>query len=110
MTLHEQAQSILEQAESMGLRTNFFFVSTFKRYQTQLKILDDLEIAIEEYGATVTKEYVRGRQNLCSNPAIVEFNKTSTAANHTVATLLNILKQLGKEEPQGSKLLDLLNE
>ena len=110
MNWHEQAQSILEQAESMGLRTNFFFASTFKRYQTQLKILDDLEKAIEEYGMTVKKEYVRGRENLCSNPAIGEYNKTSTAANHTVSTLLTILKQLGKEEPQGSKLMDLLNE
>ena len=42
----------------------------FKRYQVQLKIMEDLEKAINDYGATVTKEYVKGRENLVANPAI----------------------------------------
>jgi len=108
MDINEQAAKILEEAERQGLKTNYFFATTFKRYQTQLKILTDLEEAIEEYGATVTKEYVKGRQNLVANPAISEYNKTSTAANNTVATLINILKQLAKEQPS-SKLQDLVN-
>ena len=63
-SLQEQANEILEQAERRGVSSNFFFVTTFKRYQVQMKILSDLEKAIGEYGATVTKEYVKGRQNL----------------------------------------------
>jgi hypothetical protein len=46
-----------------------------------MRILSDLEGAINEHGATVTKEYVKGRQNLVANPAITEYNKTATAAN-----------------------------
>lgn len=107
-SLQEQANEILEQAEQRGVSSNFFFVTTFKRYEVQMKILSDLEAAIKEYGATVTKEYVKGRQNLVANPAITEYNKTATAANGTVATLINIVKTLS-EETGGSKLQSLIN-
>lgn len=109
MSLQEQANKILEKAEERGVSSNFFFRTTFKRYQVQMKILSDLEDAINEYGATVTKEYVKGRQNLVANPAITEYNKTATAANGTVSTLINIIKSLSDEEGQGNKLQDLIN-
>ncbi len=108
LTLQEQAERLLNQAEEKGVSTNFFFVTTFKRYQVQMKILTDLEKAIAEYGATVTKEYVKGRANLVANPAITEYNKTATAANGTVSTLINIIKSLSEEGQQGSKLRDLV--
>ena len=97
-SLQEQADEILEQAEKRGVSGNFFFVTTFKRYQVQMKILSDLERAINEYGMTVTKEYVKGRQNLVANPAITEYNKTATAANGTVATMLKIISENKVEE------------
>lgn len=106
MTLQEQANKILEQAEKRGVSSNFFFATTFKRYQVQMKILSDLERAIAEYGATVTKEYVKGRQNLVSNPAITEYNKTATAANGTVSTLINIIKSFDDEQKVG--FMDIL--
>lgn len=108
MNLKEQAEKILSEAESRGVQANFFFVTTFKRYQVQMKILSDLEKAIQEYGATVTKEYVKGRQNLVSNPAITEYNKTATAANGTVVTLMNIINKLSDEGEGGSKLAGLM--
>lgn len=108
LTLQEQVNEILVQAEQRGVSSNFFFVTTFKRYQVQMKILAELEKAIEEFGATVTKEYVKGRQNLTANPAITEYNKTATAANGTVSTLINIVKSLS-EENSGSRLADLVN-
>ena len=108
MTLQEQATKLLEQAQERGVSSNFFFVTTFKRYQVQMKILSYLEKAIEEYGATVTKEYVKGRQNLTANPAITEYNKTATAANGTVSTLINIIKTLTDEDAGSSKLQNLI--
>ena len=107
LTLQEQADRLLEQAENRGVANNFFFRTTFKRYQVQMRILSDLEGAIAEYGATVTKEYVKGRQNLVANPAITEYNKTATAANGTVSTLINIIKTLS-EETGGSRLQNLI--
>lgn len=109
MNLQEQANKILEQAQERGVSSNFFFVTTFKRYQVQMKILADLEKAIIEYGATVTKEYVKGRQNLVANPAITEYNKTATAANGTVSTLINIIKSMTDEDAKGGQLQELVS-
>jgi len=106
-TLEKQAAKVLELARERGVASNYFFETTFKRYEVQMRILKDLEAAIEEYGATVTKEYVKGRKNLVANPAITEYNKTSTAANGTVSTLISIVKQLSDGEPTGGKLKDL---
>lgn len=108
LTLQEQANEILLQAEERGVSSNFFFRTTFKRYQVQMQILTDLEKAIKEYGATVTKEYVKGRQNLTANPAISEYNKTATAANGTVATLINIVRSMTDESAGGSKLREMI--
>lgn len=110
LTLQEQANKILEQAEERGVSSNFFFVTTFKRYQVQMKILADLEKAIIDHGATVTKEYVKGRQNLVANPAITEYNKTATASNGTVATLINIVKTLSNEPDTCDTLSEFLKD
>ena len=108
MSLQEQVIQILDKAQEKGVQSNFFFVTTFKRYQVQMQILSNLEKAIEEHGMTVTKEYVKGRQNLVENPAITEYNKTATAANNTVATLIKIVQSLPEEETAGGKLEKLL--
>lgn len=107
-TLNEQASEILAKAEARGVSSNFFFVTTFKRYQVQMKMLSELEKSIDEFGPTVTKEYVKGRQNVVANPAIQEYNKTATAANGTVATLINIIRSFEGEEKEGGKLQDLI--
>lgn len=109
LTLAQQAEKLMQQAEEKGVANNFFFRTTLKRYQVQMRMLTELEAAIDEYGATVTKEYVKGRQNLVANPAITEYNKTATAANGTVSTLINIIKTLS-DEGGGSKLQNLLDE
>lgn len=110
MTLQEQANEILERAQERGVSNNFFFVTTFKRYQVQMRILSDLEKSIEEHGATVTKEYVKGRQNLVANPAITEYNKTATAANGTVSTLINIVKSFANEPDAVDALTEFLKD
>ena len=108
--LQSQADKILKDAERLGISDNFLFQTTFKRYQTQLRILDDLEQAIDEYGATVKKTYVKDRENLMANPAITEYNRTSTAANGTVATLINIIKSAKPTEEKSDSLAEFLND
>lgn len=108
LSLQEQAEEIMKRAEEKGVSTNFFFVTTFKRYQVQMKIMQDLEKQINEVGALVSKQYVKGRENIYTNPAISEYNKTATAANGTVATLLKILTTLADEEDK--QPADLMSE
>lgn len=96
--LNEQAKEIIKIAEESGVQSNFFFLTTFKRYQVQLNILAELEKTMKEDGMLVTKEYVKGRKNLYSSPAVAEYNKTTDSANKTVATLMRIIKSFNVEE------------
>ena len=98
MSLNEQAQEILRIAEQHGVEQNFFFLTTFKRYQVQLQILNDLEKTIKEDGTLVTKEYVKGRKNVYSHPAISDYNRTTDSANKTVSTLMKIIISLTKDD------------
>jgi cell fate (sporulation/competence/biofilm development) regulator YmcA (YheA/YmcA/DUF963 family) len=97
MDLNQQAQEILKIAEKHGVEQNFFFITTFKRYQVQINILNDLEKSIKADGTLVTKEYVKGRQNIYTHPAITEYNKTAYGANQTVQTLMKIITTLRDE-------------
>ena len=85
------------------------FITTFKRYQVQLNILTELEKKIKEDGALVTKEYVKGRGNLYTHPAIGEYNKTSQGANNTVTTLIKILKGFSNGDEDGEGEDELLS-
>jgi hypothetical protein len=98
MSLTEQAHKIKQIAEESGVQSNFFFLTTFERYQVQLNILNELEKVMKDEGMLVSKEYVRGRKNLYSNPAVAEYNKTTDSANKTVSTLLRIIKDFNVEE------------
>ena len=91
-----KAKSIMELAEENGVKDNYFFDKTFKNYQFQLEILDKLEAAINEDGILVTKEYVKGRKNVYSHPAISDFNRTVDSSNKTVSTLMKIIKTFGE--------------
>lgn len=108
-TLQQQAEEILKIAEEKGVQTNFFFVTTFKRYQVQMSIMNELEKEINEMGTIVTKEYVKGRTNVYTNPAISEYNKTATASNGTITTLLSIIKSFQDEgKKEESKLMKFI--
>ena len=91
ININAKAKKILKIAEQFGVEKNFLFITTFNRYIVQLKVLDDLEAAIAENGATVEKEYVKGRKNLYTNPAIKEYNNAVNSANKTVTTLMSII-------------------
>lgn len=117
MSLNEQAREILRIASEHGVEQNFFFITTFKRYQVQIQILADLEKTIQAEGNTVTKEYVKGRKNVYTHPAIGEYNKTSTAANQTVQTLMKIVTTMRNDDDDlgtdggggtGDELMDFL--
>lgn len=111
-SLKEQAKEILQMAEDSGLQTNYFFVTTFERYQTQLEILEELKKAIGDEGMLVQKEYVKGRKNLYTNPAVGDYNRTTDSANKTVSTLLRILKSFGADissEKETDPLMDIIN-
>lgn len=106
--LNEQAKEILKMAETHGVESNFFFITTFKRYQTQIKMLNELEKKINEDGTLVTKEYVKGRKNIYTHPAVSEYNKTTDSANRTVTALIKIMTTLRDKNDENDNDDELL--
>ena len=99
-----QIDELMKMAERTGAKKNVLFLTTLKRYQVQLAILDDLEKSLQEEGSLVTKEYVKGRKNVYTNPAIVQYNKTTDSANKTAAALFDIMERLeAKTKKTGSE-------
>ena len=113
LSLNEQAKEIIKIAEESGVQSNFFFITTFKRYQVQLNMLSELEQKMKDEGMLVTKEYVKGRKNLYSSPAVKDYNATTDSANRTVATLMKIIKNYnvddGTNEVEDDPLLKAIN-
>lgn len=110
-TLDQQAKEIIRIAEEAGVQTNYFFLTTFRRYQTQISVLNKLEEIIAETDTLVTKEYVKGRENLYTNPAITEYNRTTDSANKTVSTLIRIINGFRQEDEEREEdpLLKIIN-
>ena len=99
-----QIDELMKMAERTGAKKNVLFLTTLRRYQVQLAILDDLEKSLQEEGSLVTKEYVKGRKNVYTNPAIVQYNKTTDSANKTAAAFFDIMERLeAKNKKTGSE-------
>lgn len=112
MDLEEKAEEIIQLAEDAGVQENYFFLTTFKRYRVQLKILGQLEESMESEGMLVSKEYVKGRKNLYSSPALREWTRTCDSANKTVQTLMRIIREFGGNSAKNKvkdPLLELIN-
>lgn len=91
-SLDEQAKIILQIAEASGVQSNYFFKTTFTRYQQKIEYIAKLQEAIDTEGPLVKKEYVKGRGNLYENPALRTFVTISDSANKDVATLIKIIR------------------
>ena len=110
-TLIEQGQEILRIAEESGVQGNFLFQTTYKRYLVQLTILSELEKAIKEDGLIVTKEYIKGRENVYTSPAVKEYNNTADSANSTIKTLMKIIKEFNVSDQSSTQdpLMKIIN-
>lgn len=109
--IEEKANKIVKLAEEKGVQENFFFETTFNRYLTQIKVLYDLEEILNESETLVTKEYVKGRKNVYTNPAITEYNRTTDSANKTVITLMKIVNGFGANDrkQKNDPLMEIIN-
>ena len=109
--MDKRAKEILKMAELNGVKDNFFFENTFKNYLRQLEYLDELDASLKEDGVKVTKEYVKGRQNVYSHPALADFNRTNDSANKSVSTLIKIIKSFGNgaDDDSDDPLASILN-
>lgn len=85
-------------ARTYGVDQNALFVSAAKQYQLQQEVLDMIRETLRTDGETVTtKEYVKGRENVCVHPLIAQLPKHVDSANRTLATMLDIVQKLGRQ-------------
>lgn len=97
--LNKQAKEILKRAQEKGVENSYLFITTFRRYQEHVAHLMDLEEALQEDGLMVTKEYVKGRENIYVHPAVTAYNQTAGAADKTAQLLLKyIVQPLGDDK------------
>lgn len=93
LSMNEQAQAILEKARAKGIEHTFMFTTTFQRYVELISHMAELQKAIKSDGCLVTKEYVKGRQNVYVHPAINAYNATAAQANNTANILMRFIVQ-----------------
>lgn len=93
LSMNEQAQAILEKARAKGIEHTFMFTTTFQRYVELISHMAELQKAIKNDGCLVTKEYVKGRQNVYVHPAINAYNATAAQANNTANILMRFIVQ-----------------
>lgn len=101
--LQRRIKEFADAATQLGIADDLIFDTTFNRYIMQVNILENLKEQIEDGDLMVKKAYVKDRDNLYVNPAVAEYNKTSTAANQTAVTLVKLMTQLreGVSEDDG---------
>ena len=98
-------------AESLSEEHRYIFESTLETYFQLIKNFKVLKEALEADGCLITKEYVKGRQNVCIHPAMSEMNKTVNMLNSTAKTLIAIIKDLGSENKEEvDELMAFTNE
>ena len=109
----QQAEEIRKLAEESGVQSNYLFITTFDRYQVQLRILDRLEQAVDaENDVTVEKKYGKNAVNTYANPVIKEYSRAVDSANKTVGTLMRIIKNFnvgGDDDAEKDPLMAIIN-
>jgi len=103
-------KQVIQMATEYGVDKNPLFVQTLKNYETIQKAIEMTNEILISDDMTISKEYVKGRENLYMHPAIKELPKQIEAANKTVDKLLDIIEKLGKKNTTGDELLDYIRK
>jgi len=102
-------ESIMAMAKRYGVADNPLFVQTLKNYETIQKSIQGInEIICANEDLTISKEYVKGRENLYLHPAIKELPKQIDASNKTLDKMLDIIEKLGTPK-SNDDFLDFCN-
>ena len=91
--LNRMARDLLEKADTFGLTDDYLFMTTFRRYTTQVALAEELQKSLEKDGVLVTKEYVKGRANIYTHPGINSYNRVTDSANKTAQALSRMLEE-----------------
>ena len=93
VTLKERANKILKKAREKGDEQALLFETIFQQYLETLDHRQKLRKALVEDGITVTKEYVKGRQNIYVHPALAAYATQGKLLLETAKTLMTLIRE-----------------
>ena len=93
ITLKERANKILSRAREKGDEQALLFETIFQQYLETLDHRQKLRDAIVKDGTTVTKEYVKGRQNIYVHPALAAYAQQGKLLLNTAQTLMTLIRE-----------------
>lgn len=94
----ENKIKIFELAENLPTGDKILFIEAFDIFETHVAIGRGLKKAMEQDGAIIEKEYVKGRPTIVAHPGIAQYNANSKAINSTISTLLKIFEKIGDNQ------------
>lgn len=102
---------LMEEAKKYGVEKNALFVQAAEQYSMQIAVIRKIKQTLQKDSNFITsKEYVKGRENICAHPLIRELPKHVDSANKTLATMLEIITKLGKPPAPDGKLAELMKD
>ena len=93
VSLKVRAQKILKKAREKGDEQALLFETIFQQYLETLDHRQKLRDAIVNDGTTVTKEYVKGRQNIYVHPALAAYAQQGKLLLNTAQTLMTLIRE-----------------
>ena len=75
------------------------FKAAAMTYAEEAELIARMREQLEEDGMTVSKEYVKGRENVCVHPLVQEIPKHVDCANRTLGILGDIIVKRGRKRP-----------
>ena len=97
-SLATQLREIEAEAKKLGMSKNPLYTTTLDRYKVLIQTADNLAKEIENRGYMYETVSAKGEPVLKINPAVTEYNKTSTVANNTAKVLNEILEKAGTRD------------
>lgn len=99
-TLKERANKILARAREKGDEQALLFETIFQQYLETLDHRQKLRKALVDDGVTVTKEYVKGRQNIYVHPALAAYATQGKLLLETAKTLMTLIREKIADEDE----------
>ena len=97
-------------AARYGVADNPLFIEALERYKKQTRLIGKMIREVNKAeDLIVSKEYVKGRENIVLHPLAKELPNHINAANKSLDTLVNLIKTLGHEQV-GSRLSAMRSE
>lgn len=100
VSLKERANKILARAREKGDEQALLFETIFQQYLEALDHRQKLRKALVNDGLTVTKEYVKGRQNIYVHPALAAYAQQGKLLLDTAKTLMTLIREKIADEDE----------